>query len=613
MQDDMLSGNPITIGETAYDLDAFSGMIDNATKTEIVKEANRIYINSVIEYMAKTNKQAQEIIIKNELTDDYINYLKAMPSDYYADLMFSYGININPNLFTDITTADGAQRLSIQRITDMYTQILSKTDYADLSYLIPMLAPSIKQAPSNTDYLLSQYELIGENSKVATGVNEIMLVVDGDDELSDLLLARYGYYSQDEFLKIIDKATADEEAPAPEGYRDSFSYEELIGKTFTYYPTNSIYEKIDTSGMSPMELMISEKMYPSGYQYLSDASDISAEGIELKVVGILSPKDGLQFGAISSGIYYTEALTDYVLEKNADKSNGFMSFLADDANVDKLAISYNEQSVYGTIYSFTFTYDHDNNPETTNNHTGMSVVTYSSDMSSMVSSMIGGGESVTFSDQRDMLMRTFGGNDHTNNITIFPKSFDEMYLVSDYLERWNEKGTISFTLDGKEYSIADTERNEIEFTNTLELVIGLVNTMIDIVSYALIAFTSVSLIVSTVMIGIITYVSVVERIKEIGVIRSLGGRKKDVSHLFNAETFIIGSISGLMGITATYLISLVVNLILRPLINYPNIAALPIGNAIFLVALSIGLTLISGLIPASSAAKKDPVVALRTE
>ena len=613
MQDDMLSGNPITIGETAYDLDAFSGMIDKATKTEIIKEANRIYINSVIEYMAKTNKQAQEIIIKNELTDDYINYLKAMPSDYYADLMFSYGININPNLFTDITTADGAQRLSIQRITDMYTQILSKTDYADLSYLIPMLAPSIKQAPSNTDYLLSQYELIGENSKVATGVNEIMLVVDGDDELSDLLLARYGYYSQDEFLKIIDKATADEEAPAPEGYRDSFSYEELIGKTFTYYPTNSIYEKIDTSGMSPMELMISEKMYPSGYQYLSDASDISAEGIELKVVGILSPKDGLQFGAISSGIYYTEALTDYVLEKNSDKSTGFMSFLADDANVDKLAISYNEQSVYGTIYSFTFTYDHDNNPETTNNHTGMSVVTYSSDMSSMVSSMIGGGESVTFSDQRDMLMRTLGGNDHTNNITIFPKSFDEMYLVSDYLERWNEKGTISFTLDGKEYSIADTERNEIEFTNTLELVIGLVNTMIDIVSYALIAFTSVSLIVSTVMIGIITYVSVVERIKEIGVIRSLGGRKKDVSHLFNAETFIIGSISGLMGITATYLISLVVNLILRPLINYPNIAALPIGNAIFLVALSIGLTLISGLIPASSAAKKDPVVALRTE
>lgn len=115
------------------------------------------------------------------------------------------------------------------------------------------------------------------------------------------------------------------------------------------------------------------------------------------------------------------------------------------------------------------------------------------------------------------------------------------------------------------------------------------------------------------MIGIITYVSVVERIKEIGVIRSLGGRKRDVSNLFIAETAIIGMLAGLIGIGATYLISAVVNVILKPLINFSNIAALPIGNAIFLVCLSVILTLISGLAPAKSAANKDPVVALRTE
>ena len=137
--------------------------------------------------------------------------------------------------------------------------------------------------------------------------------------------------------------------------------------------------------------------------------------------------------------------------------------------------------------------------------------------------------------------------------------------------------------------------------------------MIDVVSAALIAFTSISLVVSTVMIGIITYVSVVERIKEIGVIRSLGGRRRDVSNLFIAETAIIGLLSGLIGVGATLGISAIANIIVHSLIGIKTIAFLPANNAIFLIVLSVGLTLISGLIPASSAAKKDPVVALRTE
>ena len=153
----------------------------------------------------------------------------------------------------------------------------------------------------------------------------------------------------------------------------------------------------------------------------------------------------------------------------------------------------------------------------------------------------------------------------------------------------------------------------MDFTDTLELIVNMLTTMIDIISYALIAFTSISLVVSTVMIGIITYVSVVERIKEIGVIRSLGGRKRDVSNLFMAETAIIGFLAGMIGIGVTYLISALVNVILTPLINFNNIAALPVNSAIFLVCLSVALTLISGVAPAKSAAKKDPVVALRTE
>ena len=141
----------------------------------------------------------------------------------------------------------------------------------------------------------------------------------------------------------------------------------------------------------------------------------------------------------------------------------------------------------------------------------------------------------------------------------------------------------------------------------------MVNTMIDVVTTALIAFTAISLVVSTVMISIITYVSVVERIKEIGVIRSLGGRKKDVARLFNAETFIIGLAAGLLGIGITYLISIIANIIIGGITGIYTLVALPIYQAIIMIVISISLTLISGLFPSRAAANMDPVNALRSE
>ena len=130
---------------------------------------------------------------------------------------------------------------------------------------------------------------------------------------------------------------------------------------------------------------------------------------------------------------------------------------------------------------------------------------------------------------------------------------------------------------------------------------------------ALIVFTSIALVVSTVMIGIITVVSVVERIKEIGVIRAMGGRKRDVKNLFMAETFIIGLLAGLIGIVVTYILSVIANIIIGTITGIGTLAALPAWQAVIMVALSVLLTLISGLIPAAKAAKQDPVVALRTE
>jgi len=145
------------------------------------------------------------------------------------------------------------------------------------------------------------------------------------------------------------------------------------------------------------------------------------------------------------------------------------------------------------------------------------------------------------------------------------------------------------------------------------MISSLSGSIMDAITIVLISFSSISLVVSSIMIAIITYVSVIERIKEIGVIRSLGGRKKDVSHLFNAETFIIGGLSGLIGIGITYLLSGIANLIVSKAANISAIAILPIPTAIIMVVISILLTSISGVIPARIASKKDPVDALRTE
>lgn len=605
MQDDMLSGNPIEIAEVGYDLNALTGMMQAQEVEEIIKEDGRIYVSSLVEYLATMGKNVETLIVENTLTQEYIDYVKAMPSEYYNAMVLGYGIDLSANIYTDFKTSKDAeaQNISISALTSMYTSILKETEFADYASLVGTLAPSFSQMPNNPDYILSQYNLVGEGSKMATEKNEIMLVLNSEDELSDLLLARFGFYTQDEFLEIVYKAT--EETYNKDLYRNSFAYDELIGKTFTWYPNDTIFGETQISNPYVPGMTI------PAYGHLHSSLGFSTEGaLELKVVGILTPKDTVNFGSVSSGIYYTSSLMDYVLETNKTLGNEFFDHIngLDESNSTTAAIMQ-----YYLPYDYSYTYDKNKDGITdADTHTVTGYVSPAMTMADMMGSITGGSRDGTAFDHADMkerVIRTFGGNSLPNNVKIYPKSFDEKDLVTNYLDAWNSDADIQYN----DVTVSGTDRTDVTYTDALELVISMINTMIDIVSYALIAFTSVSLVVSTVMIGIITYVSVVERIKEIGVIRSLGGRKKDVSHLFNAETFIIGLFAGLFGVIVTYVISLIVNLILKPLIGYGSIAALPIGQALLMIALSIGLTLISGIIPASSAAKKDPVVALRTE
>ena len=214
---------------------------------------------------------------------------------------------------------------------------------------------------------------------------------------------------------------------------------------------------------------------------------------------------------------------------------------------------------------------------------------------------------VSFS--QDTVVRSLGGDHTVSSISIYAKDFDGKNAILDYLEVWNDACEKEGTINGVQLVKAD----KITYTDTVGLLMGMMQTMLDVITIVLVAFTAISLVVSSVMIGIITYVSVVERIKEIGVLRSLGARKQDIRNLFNAETFIIGLAAGLFGIIVTYLLSFGINAIIYSFTEIAGICALSPLTAFIMVCVSVALTLISGLIPAQSAAKKDPVIALRTE
>ena len=189
-----------------------------------------------------------------------------------------------------------------------------------------------------------------------------------------------------------------------------------------------------------------------------------------------------------------------------------------------------------------------------------------------------------------------------STINLYPKDFDSKDMITNIISDYNDKQT----QEGK-------EENVINYTDLVGIMMSSVSTIIDVISYALIAFVGISLVVSSIMIGIITYISVLERTKEIGILRSIGASKKDVSRVFNAETLIVGLVAGLLGIGVTILLNIPINIIINMLVGITGIAKLPVGGAIILVVISVVLTMIAGLIPARFAAKRDPVEALRSE
>ncbi len=598
IQDDFISGNPIEVSESAFDLASIISSLSEDRQRTVVKEGvhdGMIDVKFIIEQLIDQANAAESATITNTLTSDYMKYIDQMPSEYVSAISKRYGINAKNNVYTAVTVdaLDGEgketeeiRNYSLSALINVCGEIVKQTDYGTFASQIEGYAGTFSQIIDSESYISSQYDFVAGHYPKEE--NELLLVLNNDGTLDDFTLTGLGFYSQANFLNAIYKYNNDETFFDQKRWdeQQSIPFDDFLGKEFHYYPNNTIFRKLSSDTIP--------------FEYRPEIKSTWGDGLVLKVAGIAKTKEGINYGCLSDGVYYTEKFTRRFIADNL--TSELYAYL--DGREDK-ALSSSVMYTGGAAVANGITYDVDIVYQGVAHEAVVPFGSRSSGLASLIGSFVGGGSL----DAATITARQSGGGEFPSNISFYPKNFDYKDKVTEYLGEWNGKGTL--TVDGKQ--LAPEERDEIKYTDNLTIILTMINSIIDIVTVSLIIFTSLSLVVSVVMIAVITYVSVMERIKEIGVIRAMGGRKTDVSNLFNAETAVIGFLSGAFGVAVTYVLEIIVNLIIKTLFGISMIADLAPLTAGIVILVSIGLTALSGLIPASSAARKDPVVALRTE
>ena len=586
-EEDMLSYYPVTISESSFDLaSVMTSFTSPQDMPDMSQLDDKVYIDSFLTSLANG------MAATNNLSDEYVAYLEDMDPSWYSEIMYSYGASISDNLFLQAETFPDGDNTATELTTRSLSNLKSKyitdlmafaSQYSSLIGFADYFTDVVNVMPGTSDnanlgygaYVLDQYDIVA--GTFPQNENEAVLVVGQNNQVTDLTLAQLGLLSEDRFMDLFNLGDEDAEVEVDED-ADLLDISDILGKEYKLFYNDAVYDEnpnwVYDENLGPISYFSGQ--YPFTYQgQMADDSAFHAEGddgINIRISGILRLKDDLSYGCLSSGLNLTEKTVQAYIQGNLN------SQIVNWMKSDEAKLSYGGTDIYLM-------------PVATENMTG----NYT-----LYELM---GQSVYVAQTPDAAIQTLGGSNSVSRIAIYANDFDNKELVLNYLDQWNT-----------DHDYSDEARSmQITYTDTVGMLMSIMQTMIDIITYVLVAFTAISLVVSSVMIGIITYVSVVERVKEIGVLRSLGARKQDVRNLFNAETFIIGLTAGLIGIAISYLLCIVISLVLESLTGIGGIASLPALTAFIMVCVSVVLTLISGLIPAQSAAKKDPVIALRTE
>lgn len=585
VQRDTLSSYPITLQAESIDISSMVTSMTGNSDSEEHEDKFKIYSNDIMGDMINTMVKE----VKSNNFSEFKKYIENGGSDiksYVSDIQYSYDVPLNIYMKD---TSNGVEQLNP---STMFDSIYGEGATSTSSAMSSGMGMGMFSNSSVWNQLLGNQQVLDEQYDVLAGhwpenYNEVVLVTDKNNEVDDYTLYALGLKAPEEVRTLFKKMMVGESYETEKDI--SYTFDEILDTEFKLVMPTDMYKYNDVTG--------TWDDYSKDDKYMTNVVN---NGTDIKVCGIIRPNDDAVSTSISSGIGYTAKLTEYIIEevKNSEIAKAQLA----DTSVD----------VFTGV-----PFDNDRNTEITMDDVNAYMATLSPEESAQMQAMTSG-----MSD--DQILQLFSASlkarttdatldsnksklgitdlDTPSQIDIYATDFDSKEKVQNIIKDYNK----SQQDDGK-------EENVINYTDYVGIMMSSVSTIINAISYVLIAFVAISLIVSSIMIGIITYISVLERTKEIGVLRSIGASKKDVSRIFNAETLIEGFVSGALGIVVTLLLCIPANALIKHLTDISNVAQLPVAGGVILIIISMFLTFIAGLIPAKLAAKKDPVVALRSE
>lgn len=567
-QEETLSKYPITIQQTYTDMSSVLEEFNKSDNAGAYPNDGKISQNDSLYKMIHTYSGAQ-------VTNNLEKFKKELDKKEY-DTQKITAVQYTYNMTFDTY---------VKRENGKYERVMSTVDWMDKtmgglqmsSSYISMYAGMMgssgnawSEALDNEGFIKSKYDVLAGEWMDFDGdpeVGEVMVVVDKYNRIPDYILPALGLADKNELLYDIANAipgaageiyknmynvteVAEEDKFAVK-YKD-FTAADLVGREFSIVLPAAYYYKENADDATYKYALYSDDVTVVSEQAVEQAV---AAGKKVKVVGVIRQKENVSSGALSSNIVYSNALTKTLLKKV-----GAESVVVDQKATPELNV--------------------------------LTGKTFDAETAEKAGTSFDG----------NMLKFGYADENKPSSIAIYASSFANKDYIESFIAGYNEK-----------VESEGNTKDKISYTDYTGMMMSSITTIINAVSYVLIGFVSVSLIVSSIMIGIITYISVLERIKEIGVLRALGASKKDVARVFNAETLIIGLAAGLIGIAVTILLNIPVSTIIYSLAGIKNVAVLPWQGGLILVAISMLLTFIAGLIPSRIASKKDPVVALRSE